>query len=272
MKLETFCREISLNQEAIRLVMELEYGISRETFDRTKNLFYKDKEGFFAEIKSRKNYRQMFLFYYCKMACETYERYREKGIGDDIFRDTFSDISLWCEECGEKCGEYGLQEYRWLWRHIEMTIFRLGRLQFEKMDSEWEFRYKGRQIRKGDEVISIHIPKGERLKKEDCIHSFEQGRNFWGKDYPYICHSWLLFPGLKEVLGPDSNILQFQQLFEILQVDYEYREGEERIFRELKDSPEEYDESTSLRRNAKEYLCKGGRLGSGFGVWRMPCG
>ena len=266
MKLSVFCRGISLNEDAIRIVLELDNCISQETYRNNKSLFCSNKESFFAEIIKQENYRQQFLYYYCKMACETYEQYQKKKIGDEIFWDTFSDISLWCEECREKYGEYGLQEYGWLWRHIEMTIFRLGRLQFERMESEWEFWYKNQQVCKGDTVISIHIPKGGKLEKEDCRRSFELGKKFWGRAYPYLCHSWLLYPGLKELLDPDSNILQFQKFFELLQVDYVFREGEERIFDCLMEDPEKYPENTSLQRNARKYLMQGGRLGSGLGV------
>lgn len=147
-----------------------------------------------------------------------------------------------------------------------MTLFRLGRLQFEKTESLWEFEYKGRKTAVGDPVISIHIPEGQPLDPEACRESLDMGRKFWGGEIPYVCHSWLLFPGLKELLDEKSNILRFQQMFEIQSVDFQFREGEERIFDCLMENPEKYPENTSLQRNARKYLKQGGRLGSGLGV------
>ena len=55
-------------------------------------------------------------------------------------------------------------------------------------------------------------------------------------------------------------------MFEIQSVDFQFREGEERIFDCLIEDPEKYPENTSLQRNARKYLMQGGRLGSGLGV------
>lgn len=74
------------------------------------------------------------------------------------------------------------------------------------------------------------------------------------------------FSRIKGALDENSNILRFQQMFEIQSVDFQFREGEERIFDCLMENPEKYPENTSLQRNARKYLMQGGRLGSGLGV------
>ena len=113
---------------------------------------------------------------------------------------------------------------------LKMTLFRLGRLQFEKTESLWEFEYKGRKTAVGDPVISIHIPEGQPLDPEACKESLDMGREILGwRDS--VCMPFLgPFPGLKELLDEKSNILRFQQMFEIQSVDFQFREGEERIF------------------------------------------
>ena len=97
------------------------------------------------------------------MGAETYEIYVKGGPGRKIFRDTFYDLTLWCENCFREYGEYGINEYDWFFRHLELRIFRLGRLEFEKMVSPWEFVTGERTVKKGYTVISIHIPQGEKL-------------------------------------------------------------------------------------------------------------
>ena len=80
-----------------------------------------------------------FYIIYAAWAPETYDAYEKRGISRDIFRDTFYDLTLWCENCFREYGEYGIDEYDWFFRHMELTIFRFGRLQFENMDSHWSF-------------------------------------------------------------------------------------------------------------------------------------
>ena len=53
---------------------------------------------------------------------------------------------------------------------------------------------------------------------------------FWGKEMPYLCHSWLLYPGLKDILPEKSNIIMFQNQFQIVETDWDEREAEWRIW------------------------------------------
>lgn len=101
---------------------------------------------------------------------------------------------------------------------------------------------------------------------ESVRKSFLMAKEFWREKVPYLCHSWLLFPGLEEILGKDSNILRFQHFFRIVKVDFEIRQAEERIFGGVKERIEEYPENTSLQKRAKAYLLEGKKLGNGLGV------
>ena len=75
-------------------------------------------------------------------------------------------------------------------------------------------------IIKGEKVIEIHIPRGGKLDGEAVRDSIEQAKVFFAKYFPefsyrYLtCHSWLLDDTLKKYLPPESNILQFGDLFE----------------------------------------------------------
>ena len=128
MDLRRFCTEIGLPFGAVRIVEKMNEEISEVCYQYVRELFFTDREEIFREIASLAGYRQRFLYYYCRLACETYEKYQRAGIGDRVFFDTFSDIAVWCQVCFRRYGEYGIQEYEWLWRHVEMTLFRLGRL------------------------------------------------------------------------------------------------------------------------------------------------
>ena len=266
MELQTFFEGIGLPEEAARLVLGLH--VSEEEYQNGKQLFWKDEERFYTWVKAKEQFRLRFLYYFSRLGCETYERYMEKKIPETVYWDTFRDITYWCMNCRNEFGEYGINQYDWFFRHIKLTIFCLGRLEFEWLKSEWDFVYKGRKVKRGEPVIFIHIPQGKKLEIEDCRDSIRQAQIFWGKEYIYICHSWLLYPGLREILKDGSNILEFQKLFDVIDVDYKEREAEWRIFTKVAEDPKDYPEKTSLQCAAKQYLIQGRSLGNGFGVLR----
>ena len=78
-----------------------------------------------------------FLWIYSHMACEVHSCYIEQNIPEEFFWDTFQDIAFWCDNYKKEYGQTGLGEYGWFIRHIDMTLFRLGRLQFEVMEMEY---------------------------------------------------------------------------------------------------------------------------------------
>ena len=76
---------------------------------------------------------QWILAFYLQLALEVYGEYKEQGISEEIFIDTFYDITIWCEECKRKYGIYGLKEVWWIAFSVKIMLFVLGRLQFEPL-------------------------------------------------------------------------------------------------------------------------------------------
>lgn len=255
-----------MNPEAVHAVEGL--VIPEEEYQKNKALFQTDKECFYKEILKEKDFRLRFLYYFSRMACDAFAYYWQRDRDERIYRDTFYDLTLWCENCFRDYGEYGIQEYRWFFRHIEGRIRRMGRLQFEELDVEWKEVEEDTEIQGKVPVINVHIPQGEKLELSAVKASFEQAFRVWGKEIPYVCDSWLLYPGLADILQEDSNILKFQRLFRVTRVETGGQEAEKRIFHRVLDEPAEYPEKTTLQRRAKEYLLEGKQLGSGIGVLR----
>lgn len=264
MQLKEFFEGIHMVSEAAAQVFRL--CISEEEYQEVRKLFYQDKDRFYGEVLKTPDFRIRFLYYFSRLACETYEHYRKLKIEDAVFWDTFYDLTLWCQNCREAYGEYGIDQYDWFFRHIECTVFRLGRLEFEKAESEWEL-HGAREIKQGETVIYVHIPQGEKLDIRAVKDSFDKAYCFWGEQYAYLCHSWLLYPGLAEIMSPQSNIIRFRNLFQVADTDFKEREGEWRIYGCLKDDALEYPENTSLQKAAKQYLLAGNKLGNGIGIY-----
>lgn len=141
-----------------------------------------------------------------------------KGISDSILLDTLADIPRWLDTWSDLKGEMFLGELEWLKKHMELKLFKLGRLQFCFAD---DYKFPKRGIRKGDTVIDTHIPADGPLLPEECIKSFDYAREFFEKYYPeykyevFTCHSWLLDENLTNLLDENSNIVKFQKLFTI---------------------------------------------------------
>ena len=264
MNIIEFWNGIKLGNNHREAVLGMKFEV--QECERLYELYKKDHNQFFDEVLEKEENRLWFLWLYSHMACEVYDRYMEQEISEKIFWDTFQDIRFWCENTEREFGTMGLAVYEWFYRHIDMVLFRLGRLQFETMEMENTVVSGGVCLEKGTPIINIHIPQGEPLTWEACEKSLEMVRKFWGSDKPYVCHSWLLYPGLDEVLSETSNIREFRKHFRILQTDYREREAEWRIFGKVLKNIVEYPEGTALQRRVKEHLLSGKVLGNGWGV------
>ena len=82
--------------------------------------------------------------------------------------------------------------------------------------------FKGKKVlANGDKVLHVHINSNGKLLDEDVKKSFAAAPEFFAKYFPehnfkaFVCSSWLLDTGLKNVMKPESNILQFQKNFRI---------------------------------------------------------
>lgn len=264
MQIQELMNRIRLPESVKMLCNETE--IKADEYQVEKEIFHKDLKIFIEKWKDRTDKYRWALKFYLMLACETYEKYQKQKIDDKIFDDTFYDITIWCEECHRKYGVYGLEELWWLAQSVNMKLFRLGRLQFEPITLEENMAGKNIVIPRGTEVLNVHIPAGEPLDYGKCLESFQKAETFFGKKGQiYVCDSWLLAPGLKELLSEKSNIIRFQNLFEITKVHDPFPQAEQRVFGEILEDKSRYPEDTSLQRSLKKYLMDGKNPGIGAG-------
>ena len=208
----------------------------------------------------------------CLYMCEAQaENCRKKGISDDIIIDTLRDFVTWTNTWTKLKGELYLGELIWLNRHIDMKIFRLGRLQFCMSTAEHSIAEKG--LCEGDNVIEIHIPEGEPLTKEACAESFEMAKEFLAKFFPefdykcFLTHTWLLDSTVNQFLKPGSNIIKFQEFFEEV-----YKNESPAILRYTlgwDTTPENIESKTpsnSFGQKIKDYFLSGGKFYEVLGI------
>lgn len=154
------------------------------------------------------------------------EHHRSLGIPEEITLDTLRDTVTWTVNWSCVKGALYLGELSWLSNHFSSKLFKLGRLQFCMGVSPHDVpKYN---IQKGDNVLEVHIPAGDKLTPEECNLSFAKSRDFFKKHFPnfefkYItCHSWLLDSELDKYLPENSNILTFGNYFDRVETNESY--------------------------------------------------
>lgn len=216
----------------------------------------------------------------------------KKGIADDVFFDTMSDIKIWTENYFDQSGKIGLEEINWIKLHIKGEIFKIGRLQYQifKYYFGKKFEENGKTIKFGNPCLNIHIPRGEKLLQEQCKQSICAAKKFFAKHFPsmqtdiMICDSWLLSSCNKAFMSENSNIIKFAQMFKIVKEKeaatdaifyiFKTRISQGMLLGNMKKYGYYYDLSkfeanTSLQKTAKEYIMNGGKLGTAQGVLKQ---
>ncbi|MGI5894485.1 MAG: acyltransferase domain-containing protein [Candidatus Merdivicinus sp.] len=219
--------------------------------------YHEDRTACMEAVFQQENRYELCLELFTALFDELKERYQKLGISEQIYRDTRSDLEIWRGNCRRMYGVDGLANYRWLQNHLDLKLFRLGRLQFEPVVNE------------GRIALNVHIPQGEPLVYEACRESYRQAYAFYhGMTDRFVCHSWLLSPVLQELLPESSNIVRFQKDFEITHYDPNDRQCEERVFGEISDDYGSYPQKTSLQRAVREKLLRGEPIGAAQGEFR----
>jgi len=196
------------------------------------------------------------------------EYYEKRNIKEEVFYDTISDIFLRFKIYEKQNLSIGLtqEDVEWLLRIFDLSIFKLGSLQFEmtkfyfnNYKVKWSSNSK-KIIKNGENVLSIHIMEGEDLSPGEIEKSLKYGKSFFKENFTdfeyryFYCWSWLLYRGNQELLGKDSNIIKFTNFFDIIGESDNPDMGIERIFGCPKEEIELNERSTSLQKSAAQNI------------------
>lgn len=245
----------------------LEYAKDYRTFD-----FKKTNEELVETAKRIDiSEKTVWLVFYILLSKELKYIYDENNIDNEIYINSVMDLKYKMLECKETDGVWGLVPVSWYEGFFNLTLFALGRLQFEIKEFGCDYNKNGLIVSKTDKVINTHIPSSGKLHKEDCIKSFKQAREFFKDKVDnavFVCHSWLLFPRNQEILNEKSNILMFMDFFDI----YHFEEEDVfnnawRIFGRAFDK--DIVPKTTLQKEFYDYLIKGNKAGWGSGVFAL---
>lgn len=257
---------ISENKE----VSEQFFGLIKD-YDLSDELL--DKLTALSEKCGVHKYTLNFLYFVC-LTKRMRELYKEQNLPYEIFYNTASDLKWKLMECHKRWGVWGSFVAHWFRRFFKLDRFALGRLQFEPSTIDFDYSHNGKELKKGDTVINIHIPSAGPLTKELCYDSYKQAAEFYKDRFPnkpvaFVCYSWLLYPKHPEFLPETSNILKFMEDFDIVWSREQPEFGDcWRIFNmAYTGNPDDLPQDTSLRRAYASWLKKGNVIANGYGVF-----
>jgi hypothetical protein len=201
------------------------------------------------------------------------ERFNTLGLSEDYYAGVARDLRSKLNECHAVRGIWGSFVAHWFPRFFVPNRFVMGRLQYELITIPEQYCTPETAHFANQPAINVHIPSGAPLRIEDVRASMQEaakfyGRHFPGGNVPFVCNSWLLFPGHKEMLPESSGIRQFMEEFTLLNAYEEpQRQNLWRLF--LTDNVWELDElpqDTSLQRAYVAWLKAGKNVGGGLGL------
>ena len=268
-----FCKKISLDDSVINAVFDY-YESNKSLILENVNNFFKNKDRKFLQFEDK----LFTLSLVIAIAIKAHDDYIKRGIEDNIYYDTMKDIAIWANEYYKSTQKIGLENVGWIFLHLTLSIFKIGRLQFQPTTVPYiplifYCKHEKIKIPFKKQCINIHIPRGEKLDYNECIKSINMSKDFFKEFYPnisldnYMIISWLVDPRLTRIVDKESNIYKFQSLFNVVRIlptnkDTNYYVFGKKKIKNIKNLPE----NTSLQRSIKNYYLKGQSLGIGLGL------
>ncbi len=207
-----------------------------------------------------------------------HQLYKEKGIDEEVFRDSIMDIKYKYRECVNCKGVHGVFVAWWATEFYQLKRFKLGRFQFDTdntFDHDSCTTPSGVKLTRGEKTLGFHIPSsGVPLTDEVRYDSYKKAYKFF-KDYIredgiilFECGSWLLYPDYEKFLPANSNTLKFIKDFYLVDYHASDKFGDAwRVFDKYGyKSPKHWPEDTSMRRAFKKWVLDGNKTGHGRGV------
>ncbi len=264
MDILTLCNEINLQTETKNRVLDFADSFNFDTVNKQLKGFltYEKMQGAQIELQailSPDEDNIKILACMLKASVDIYDIYKAKGISDEIYFSTMKCYTRFIDETYKITGKLYFDRYWWTARQAGCHLFRIGELEYE--------------IKHIDDkaVIGLHIPSDADFSPSAVDKSLFKAKRFFAEHYPeladceYRCHSWLLDSQLKEMLSENSNIISFQNRFEI------FDEGEvdtgfiEWLYNTKSNDYSALPENTSLQRNMKKHILSGGVIRNAYG-------
>lgn len=201
------------------------------------------------------------------------ELYDKQGIDPSIFHNSMLDLKYKLDECKTVKGIVGSFVAWWFPRFFNLERVALGRLQFEVDSFGHYYERNGHILTPDSKAINVHIPRTlTHLTSESCDEAFKMAKEYFKGEVsdpcPFICHSWMLYSGNKDILPEDTNVHKFMSRFDLFDHgDDPNLEDLWRIFDTDEKDPNKLPTDSRMRKAYVDHLKNGGQIGWGHGVF-----
>ena len=264
MDIHTLCEIIDLQPEIKSRVLDFSKDFDFTTVDKQLKSFrnYKKMSEALTEIQAilgEDTDNIKILSCMLKASADVYDIYQSKGISNEVYSATMKCYPRFISKTYQMTGRLYFDRYWWTTRQAGCHLFRIGELEYEMKHIDDEI------------VIDIHIPSDVDFSPSAIDESLSSAKRFFSEHYPelskaeYRCHSWLLDKQLRKMLKGSSNILNFQNRFEIFdegEIDTEFIEW---LYNMRTKDYDTLPEKTSLQRNMKKHILSGGVVRNAYG-------
>lgn len=195
--------------------------------------------------------------------------YQPRKIAKSIYLASMKAFARFLKERMQNFNDTEFDRGFWTWRFLCGREFRIGELEYEVLLPPYSELFAAA---KKQAVIAIHIPSDARLTPVLLQESYQQAASFWREKFPELPYAymatdtWLLSPVLQTLLPPSANIRTFAKDYRIIAQETESDQAAFWIFGDTSRPLSEWPERTTLQKNTKKLIEKGGHIGSAVGI------
>ncbi len=264
MDILTLCNKINLQTEIKNRVLDFYDSFNFDTVDKQLKDFLTYEKMSEAQIElqtilnpDKDNIK--ILACMLKASVDIYDVYKSKDISDEIYFATMKCYTRFIDETYKMTGRFYFDRFWWTTRQAGCHLFRIGALEYEMKHIDEKA------------VIGLHIPSDADFSPSAVDKSLTSAKEFFAEHYPeladceYRCHSWLLDSQLKGMLSKNSNIVSFQNRFEVFNEGEVGTEFIEWLYNTKSTDYHALPENTSLQRNMKNHILSGGVIRNAYG-------
>jgi hypothetical protein len=177
---------------------------------------------------------RLFYFYLFALCFdETVAYLRERGTPEHVIDASMNILVQHSATYERKWGELGVEAGWWMLIVLRGELLQIGSLEFHlvslgvgTLSPEWYdesvAEALGPGFCRGDPSLGLHIPQDADLSPEALDRTFHEARAVLGQLWPVehrrlaTCRSWIMDDRLVSILKPNSNLVKFQQRFELV--------------------------------------------------------
>jgi hypothetical protein len=219
---------------------------------------------------------RLFYFYLFALSDDGARAFlRREGSPEGVIDSTFDVLARHCATHQRKWGSIGVDAGWWMLPVLRGEMVQIGSLQFHRVTlgvgtlspASWfsDDVDLGVGFRRGDSSLGLHIPQRVDLSPDALDETMREAREVLARLWPAhqrrlaTCQTWMLDERLRTYLDANSNIVRFQERFNLPSLWYEDDEDVlDFVFQSPNTPLGELPQSSTLQRAIVDVIGHGG--------------